>query len=155
MSFAPIDLADAVQQRLRAHVTALADVKGDTDFARLVADRRLPARLPAAFVIVTGFNAQFQRRVGAISHDITQGVAVVLVQSHAGDASGDKARAAVWPLELAVIDALAGWSPAKGYAGFALTESRLQGLGGAGAAGAVASTISFVTEWKLHSREAS
>ncbi|SMH62533.1 phage tail terminator protein [Azospirillum agricola] len=156
-AFVPVDLASAVQDRLRDRIPAaeLPDIAGETDFATLVAERRLPPRLPAAFVIATGFNVQFQRRVGTISHDITQGLGVVLVQSHAGDASGALARAAVWPLELRVIQALAGWSPASGYAGFALTESQLQGLGGAGAAGSVASTISFVTEWKLHSREAS
>ncbi len=155
MTFAPIDLAVRVQERLRDHVPELIDVKGDVDFAKLVAERRLPTRLPAAFVVATGLNAQFQRRVGAVSHDVTQGVSVVLVQAHAGDASGEKARAAVWPLELSVITTLAGWSPAAGYAAIGLTESRLQGLGAAGATGAVASTISFVTEWKLHSRELS
>ncbi|MBP2301307.1 phage tail terminator protein [Azospirillum picis] len=148
----PLDLAAAVQDRLRDKIPAfsLPDIKGETDFAKLVAEKRLPQRLPAAFVLSTGWNATYQRRVGAVSHDIAQGVAVVLVQSHAGDASGDKARASVWPLELAVVTALAGWSPATGYAAFAATESRLQGLGSAGAAGAVASTLSFVTEWKLH-----
>lgn len=154
--FVPIDLASAVQSRLRTRLDAsvLPDIKGETDFATLINDRRLPARLPAAFVVVTGLAADHQRRVGAISHNIGQGVSVVLVQSHAGDASGERARAAVWPLELSVITALAGWIPASGYAGFALTESRLQGLGAAGQSGAVASTISFSTEWKLHVKEA-
>ncbi|AWB06812.1 hypothetical protein A6A40_17320 (plasmid) [Azospirillum humicireducens] len=152
----PIDLVAAVQARLRDKIpeATLPDIKGETDFARLIAEKRLPARMPAAFVVAPGWNANYQRRVGAVSHDITQGVAVVLVQSHAGDASGALARASVWPLELAVVTALAGWSPAEGYLAFAATESRLQGLGSAGAAGAVASTLSFVTEWKLHAKEA-
>lgn len=153
----PIDLVEAVRARLRDKIPAetLPDIKGETDFAKLISEKRLPQRLPAAFVVATGWNATFQRRVGAVSHDIAQGVAVVLVQSHAGDASGDKARASVWPLELAAVTALAGWAPAAGYVAFAVTESRLQGLGSAGSAGAVASTLSFVTEWKLHAKEVS
>lgn len=151
-----VDLAETVIARLRDRLgTEIPDIEGDTDFARLVAEKRLPPRLPAAFVIATGMAATFQRRVGTVSHDVAQGVSVVLVQSHAGDASGRGAQAASWPLQIAAIGALAGWSPATGYAALALTEARLQGLGGAGQSGAVAVTISFVTEWKLHAREAS
>lgn len=151
----PIDLAGAVIARLTDRLGSSLDIKGDTDFARLVAEKRLPVRLPAAFVVATGFSAQSQRRVGAISHDVHQGVSVVLVTGHAGDASGRAAQAASWPAQLAVIQALAGWPPAPGYAALALAEGRLQGLGGAGQSGAVAVTISFSTEWKFHAREAS
>ena len=151
--FVPVDLADKVQVRIRDRVPELArDTAGAVDFAALVAAGQLPQRLPAAFVIVGGLIADGERRAGGTSSTVTQTIAVVLVQGDHRDTTGEAARAAVWPLEWAVIRELAGWSPAPGYSEFLLAEDRLQGMGAAGRTGVVACTISFTTEWKFHTR---
>lgn len=152
-SFTPIDLEAAVQAHLRANIAALKHTTaGAVAFADLVSKKLLPARLPAAFVIAGGLVGSGQRRVGAVSIPVIQTVTVVLVQSHAGDPTGEAARAAVWPLEWAAIDLLTGWIPAPGYAELLFEEDRLQGIGGDGRTGAVACTLTFTTEWKIHKR---
>lgn len=151
--FTPIDLEDAVQNRIRGTVSDLArTTAGAVAFADLVNRKLLPARLPAAFVVAGGLVGSGQRRMGAVSIPVTQTITVVLVQSHAGDPTGEAARAAVWPLEWAVIDSLTGWIPAAGYNELLFEEDRLQGLGGDGRTGAVACTLTFTTEWHIHKR---
>lgn len=152
--FVPIDLADAVKTRLRTGAPEHLEhtTLGAVAFADLVSKKQLPTRLPAAFVVAGGLVGDGTRRVGAVSIPVTQTVAVVLVQSHAGDPTGVAARAAVWPLEWTVIDLLTGWIPAAGYAELLFEEDRLQGIGGDGRTGAVACTLTFTTEWKIHKR---
>ena len=151
--FVPVDLADVVQTRIRDRVPELArDTAGAVDFAALVSAGQLPQRLPAAFVIAGGLVADGERRAGGTTSTVAQTVAVVLVQGDQRDTTGEAARAAVWPLEWTVIKSLAGWSPAPGYRELLLVEDRLQGMGAAGRTGVVASTISFTTEWKFHTR---
>lgn len=154
MAFTPIDLEAAVQTKLRGIPDLEHTTDGAVAFADLVSKKLLPKRLPAAFVIAGGLIGNGVRRAGGVSVPVTQTVSVVLVQSHAGDPSGEAARAAVWPLEWAVIDLLNGWTPAKGYEEFLFQEDRLQGLGGDGRTGAVACTLTFTTDWTIPRRRA-
>ncbi|HYH17573.1 MAG TPA: hypothetical protein VD995_03045 [Azospirillum sp.] len=151
--FTPIDLAAAVQTRISGSVADLKHTTaGAVEFAELVSKKLLPARLPAAFVVAGALVGDGVRRVGAVSIEVAQAVTVILVQGSAKDATGEAARAACWPLEWAVIDCLTGWAPAEGYAELLFEEDALRGLGGEGRTGAVAATLTFTTEWKLHKR---
>jgi hypothetical protein len=108
-----IDLVGVVAARLKAQVTALQNRVDDAaELAVLIQQKRLPQRVPAAFVLPIGEDAEpAGDHTGLSVQRITDVVAIVLMERKQGDASGAEALAKTVPLRDQVRDAIAGWSP--------------------------------------------
>lgn len=141
------DLAALVAERLRARLPELIGVGGAVDFAELVERGQRPQRLPAAFVLSLGDDAQPGDLIGTEDwlQQVEERVAVVLVHQDRGDAGGDKAREKLVPLAGRVRAEIAGWHPGPEYGPCHYLRSRLHGL----AAGAVWQQLDFQVRFEL------
>ena len=141
------DLVALVIARLDAEVPALRSVAGAVDFAELVERGQRPQRLPAAFVMWLGDDAERNELLGTGDRvqALTETIGVVLVHQDRGDATGDKAREKLVPLVDAVRGALAGWAPSADHDAIDYRRGRLQGL----TAGAVWQQLDFETRSEL------
>jgi hypothetical protein len=110
-----MSLVDDVTERLKAEVPAFQNrVEGAAELATLVAQKTLPPRTPASFVLPLGFGAAPNTVfTGAHSQRITERVGVVFLVRYAGDATGGKSLPSITVLEKAIEAALVGWQPAS------------------------------------------
>lgn len=141
-----LNLVALVIDRLQAEVPELLDVAGAAELSALVQAQALPQRMPAAFVLPLGEDAEPNSiGTGALRQRVTERVGIVILARHAGDSRGGKAVDAVVPLRGAVRDALVGWQPDASCDPFELVRSRLQGL----TAGTVFVQVDILTRWTL------
>ncbi len=135
-----------VIDRLKAEVTALhGRVEGAAELAALLHRGQGPQRMPAAFVLPLGEDADPNGHANIHSQRITEAVGVIVVERHAGDATGGEVLDRIAPLLTAVRAALAGWTPASAETVVDYVRSRLVGL----KAGAVFIQQSYATAYYL------
>jgi hypothetical protein len=142
----PIDLAQAVIDRLTAEVAALKGVEGALELADLLGRNILPPQFPHAFILSVGEDAESGNILtGLLSQRVVETIGVLIVDKRAGDRSGDRTRAGLEPLKTSVRVALAGWQPGAGYGPFEEARARLVGIAG----GAGFMQIDFRTDWLI------
>ncbi|MCC7413318.1 MAG: hypothetical protein IT495_17010 [Gammaproteobacteria bacterium] len=121
-------LVAAIIARLRTEVSALRDVTGAAD---LRAAGITLKRWPAAWVVLTGEQAQANQLATAVSQRVVATVGVVLGARDVSDATGTAAREALEPVRGAVRAALLGWAPDAEYEPCVLRGGRLLAFGDA------------------------
>ena len=141
------DLAGLVADRLRARLPDLISVGGAVDFAELVERGQRPQRLPAAFVLSLGDDAQPGDLLGTEDwlQQVEERIAIVLVHQDRGDPNGEKARGRLVPLTRRVRAEVAGWHPGPRHGPCHYLRARLYGL----TAGAVWQQLDFQVRFDL------
>ena len=135
------DLAGHIAERLRVRLPELITAGSAVDFAELVDRGQRPQRLPAAFVLPLGDDAELGDLLGTEDwlQQVDERVAVVLVHQDRGDASGEKARSKLLPLATRVRAEIAGWHASPLHGPCHYLRTRLHGL----TAGAVWQQLDF------------
>lgn len=110
-----MSLVDEVIARLKAEIGDFQGrVEGAAELAALVAQKTLPARTPAGFVLPLGLSAEPNTVfTGGHRQRVTERVGVVFLVRYAGDATGARSLPTITALETAIEGALAGWQPAS------------------------------------------
>jgi len=139
------DIVSEVIARLQQTVPELKQVAGALVLADLMNRKTIPQTLPAAFVFSQELTAKPDALLGmAHEQELTETVAVVVVDRHANDRHGGRLAADMHTLRDAVRTALAGWTPApQAVAPLNFSSARLTGYGG----GAGFLHMTFVTSW--------
>ncbi|EKE78431.1 phage tail terminator protein [Oceanibaculum indicum] len=141
------DLVDSVTTRLRAEVTDLRSVEGAAELSELLGKKIMPARLPAAFVLPLGDDAGGDAyATGLMSQQVTETVAVLVIDKVSGDARGGKSWSrGIVPLKHSVFDALHNWKPGESNDPLQYRRGRLVAVNAAG----VFYQLDFQSAWYL------
>ena len=134
-------LSDQIIARIKATAPALNSiVSGALELAALLKAETLPQRLPAAYVIPLGIDAEPPAlSANVYSQSISRGFGVVILAAAAGDATGARSRPLLDQIEAELIAGLCGWEVPGATGVLELRRSRLIGLD----AGAVQQQLDF------------
>lgn len=138
------DLRDRIDGSVDALKGAIEEV---ADLAALVADKAMPQKSPAAFVVPLGFDASTPDAAsGAFRQNYDETVGVVLVVQAPGDVKAKRALPAIDALVDSIINAVCGWAPATTTgAVFRMRRGRLLSV----TAGTVIYQLDFVLQQQL------
>lgn len=118
-----------VFDRVTDKVPALAGrLQGATDFARLVAEKKLPQNTPAAFVLHGALDGgKADLATGYFRQEMVESISIVLIVRSASDPTGMRAMEDMVPLVRAVVKGVAGWGPDDAPGVFTLGRGDLVG----------------------------
>lgn len=141
------DLVSLTTTKLKEIAEFQDRVEGAAELAALIEAKRLPARMPAAFVLPIGEDAEAPVEMTGVQRQrITEQVAVVILEKKQGDAAGEAGRAKTVPLRQAVRDKLNGAVLNDAYDPMFFVRSRIVGIN----FGAVFHQVDFATR-SMHS----